>query len=351
MPEEQEKTEQPTQRRQEKARERGEVPRSREVSSALVLLVGLIAFKFLGKLVYRGMEDVFTTFWGDFELEDEVDLLGILPVMTLKLCLILLPLFAILIGIAFLANFAQVGGVFSLQAIAPDLSRISPAKGLSRIFSKIGLMEAFKSIFKIGVIGYIGYSSVKGAVDELPQLSFADPWGIASFAMGSIFNLGFKVAVFMLFLAVLDYLFQRWQYMRNLMMTRRELKEELKETEGDPLIKSRIRERGMQLMRMRMMQEVPKADAVITNPEHIAVAIKYDRKIAPSPIVVAKGADHMAMRIVEIARKHLVPIFRNKPLAWALYESVEVGEMIPEDLYFAVAQIIAQVYKMKGITL
>lgn len=350
MPEEQEKTEQPTQRRQEKARERGEVAKSREISSALVLFVGLIAFKFLGGLIFKGIKGAFAELWASFGPE-EVDLMGMLPALIFKLCLILLPLFAILVGAGFLANFAQVGGVFSLQPITPDLSRISPARGFSRIFSRIGLMEAFKSIFKIGAIGYIACSTIKGAIDSLPRLSFADPWGIASYAAGSVLDLGLKVAIFSLLLALIDYLFQRWQYMRNLMMTRRELKEELKETEGDPLIKSRIRERGMQLMRMRMMQEVPKADAVITNPEHIAVAIKYDRRIAPSPIVVAKGADHMAMRIVEIARKHLVPIFRNRPLAWALYESVDVGEMIPEDLYFAVAQIIAQVYRMKGITL
>jgi len=259
-----------------------------------------------------------------------------------------LPMMLILAVAGFAVGFAQVGGVLSIQPIIPDLSRISPSKGMSRIFSKMGAMEMVKSLIKIGAIGYIGYSTIKGQMDNLPSLTSENASGIAAYAMRTTFDLGMKVVVLMLFVAVMDYGFQRWQHIQNLRMTRRELKEELKETEGDPMIRSIIRERGMEIARRRMMQEVPKADVVVTNPQHIAVALKYDKEVAPSPIVVAKGADLLAQRIKEIAREHNVPIFENPPLARALYESVDIGEMIPEELYFAVAQILAQVYRMRG---
>lgn len=349
MAEDQEKTEQPSQRRREKARERGEVPRSRELNTAIVLLIGLLALRLLAPRIGLGIEDAFRAVWNPDLWRGDGISYGTLSIAIVRMIWIVLPMMLILACVGFAVGFAQVGGVFSIQPITPDLGRISPSKGMSRIFSKMGAMEMVKSLAKIGAIGYIGYSSIKGQMSNLPLLTSENAAGIAAYAMRTTFDLGMKVVVLMLFVAAMDYGFQRWQHIQNLRMTRRELKEELKETEGDPMIRSIIRERGMEVARRRMMQEVPKADVVVTNPQHIAVALKYDKSIAPSPVVVAKGADLIAQRIKEIAREHNVPIFENPPLARALYESVDIGEMIPEDLYFAVAQILAQVYRMRGV--
>ena len=349
MAEDQEKTEQPSQRRQEKAREKGEVPRSRELNTAIVLLIGLLALRFLAPRISLGIEDTFRAMWNSELWKTDGISYDVLPMAIVRMLWIVLPIMLILACVGFMVGFAQVGGVFSIQAITPDLSRISPGKGVSRIFSKMGAMEMVKSLIKISAIGYIGYTTIRGQMDKLPSLTSENAAGIAAYAMKAIFDLGMKVVVLMLFVAAMDYGFQRWQHIQNLKMTRRELKEELKETEGDPIIRSILRERGMEIARRRMMQEVPKADVVVTNPQHIAVALKYDKKIAPSPLVVAKGADLLAQRIKEIAREHKVPIFENPPLARALYETVDIGEMIPEELYFAVAQILAQVYRMRGV--
>jgi flagellar biosynthetic protein FlhB len=349
MADEQEKTEQPSQRRQEKARERGDVPRSRELNTAIVLLMGILAIRFLGPRIAMGIEDVFKITWSSDLWSADGLLYSIIPLALTKTMTIVLPMMLILAGVGFMVGFAQVGGVFSLQAISPDFSRINPAKGFSRIFSKMGLMEMVKSLMKIAIIGYVGYSTIKGQLDDLPSLASENAVGIAGYSLKAIFDLGMRVTILMLFVAAMDYGFQRWQHMQNLKMTRRELKEELKETEGDPLIRSFIREKQIEVARRRMIQEVPKADVVVTNPQHIAVALKYDKETAPSPLVVAKGADFLAQKIKEIAWQHNVPIFENPPLARALYESVEIGEMIPEELYFAVAQILAQVYRMRGV--
>lgn len=347
MPEQQERTEQQSQRRKREGREKGDIPKSRELSAAIVLLIGLFALKFFGGSILTGTTDTFRLLWNPTVWRSDGLLTGIIPQMIAKSIVMLFPLMAVLISTAAMVAFAQVGGVFAVKAIAPDLNRIDPAKGLSRIFSKSGLMEMIKSLLKVAAIGWISYSTINSRIRSFPDLGAESPIGIAAYAFDSVFGLALKVTIFLLLIATMDYGYQRWQHSQNLRMTFEELKRERKEEEGDPLLKSVIRERQFEVARRRMMENVPKADVVVTNPTHIAVAIG----VKPEPIVLAKGADLIAEKIKQIARENDVPIFENPPLARAIFEAADVGDLVPSELYYALAQIIYQVYQMKGITI
>lgn len=248
-----------------------------------------------------------------------------------------------------LANLVQTQGFkFSLHPLQPNFQKLNPLKGFGRILSRQGLMELFKSLFKISVVSIVVYMTIKGRFDQIPLLMDFPIGQILSY-MGEVGNeIMFKVFLMMIVLAAMDYGFQRFSYFENMRMSKQEVKEERKETEGNPLVKQRIRSAQMQMARKRMMAAVPKADVVVTNPTHISVAIKYDSSKHDVPIVVAKGMGHIAHKIREVAKANGIPLVEDKPLARTLYKTVEIGQSIPATLYKAVAEILAYVYRLKG---
>ncbi len=264
-----------------------------------------------------------------------------------QFAVILLPLFLTLMVVAVVSNYMQVGSLLSFEAITPRFSKLNPMEGLKRLFSAQAMMEFAKSIFKLTVVGWIAWNTVSGELNSLLPLIDKSPGIILNYVGLVSFTLFWKVCLVMILLAILDFMFQKWEFEKNLKMTKQEVKEEHKQTEGDPHVKSRIRAIQREMAQKRMMAEVPEADVVITNPTHLAVALSYEAGRMEAPRVVAKGSGHVAQRIKEIARENGIPVIEDRPLARSLYTLVEVGGSIPENLYRAVAQVLAHVYGLK----
>jgi flagellar biosynthetic protein FlhB len=261
------------------------------------------------------------------------------------------PILIIIMVAGVLANVVQTGGLhFSLHPLKPKWSKLNPLKGFGRIFSKTSLVELFKSLFKISIVSVIAYQTINSHWDEIPLLMGYGVGQVLVFMGEVMVEIMIKVLLVMIFLAALDFSFQKYTYLENLRMTKQEVKDERKDLEGNPQIKQRIRSVQMEMMRRRMMAAVPEADVVVTNPTHFSIAIKYDTKIDAAPVVVAKGQNEIALRIREIAKESNVPLVEDKPLARTLYKTVDVGQLIPASLYKAVAEILAYVFKLKGKT-
>jgi flagellar biosynthetic protein FlhB len=265
-----------------------------------------------------------------------------------RIAMIIGPMLLCLLLIVLAANFAQVGFLLAPQALSPKLSRLSPITGLRRIFSLKSLVELLKSILKLVIVGCVAWSAISGEWRHVFPLVGSSPWTIGSHLGEVALRIGLRIGLVILALALLDYFYQRWEHERSLKMTKKEVKDEYKQREGDPKVKARIRQKQREMAMRRMMAAIPDADVVITNPQHLAVAIRYDRDTMAAPTVVAKGADFVAQRILEIADAHGVTILEDKPLARALYQSVEIDSQIPMALYKAVAEILAYVYRQKG---
>ncbi|MBR3456984.1 MAG: flagellar biosynthesis protein FlhB, partial [Selenomonadaceae bacterium] len=254
-------------------------------------------------------------------------------------------MFAILImGLGI--NLFQVGLKFSTEAIEIKLDKLNPINGFGRMFSKRTLVELVKSILKIVIIGFFLYNYLKDEIFVMPQFIYYDLGTSLEEIARIIFAMIFQVLAVIIILAILDFTYQKWQTTQDLKMTKQEVKDEMKQSEGDPQIKGKIRQKQRQMAMARMMQEVPKADVIITNPTHYAVALQYSQGMT-APAVLAKGQDFVAQKIKEIAKEHKVPIVENKPLARALFAAVEVGDMVPPELYQAVAEVLAYVYRLK----
>ena len=245
------------------------------------------------------------------------------------------------------SNIMQVGFVFTTEPLMFKPERLDPTKRLSKVFSRQSMMEFAKSIMKLSVIGFIAFITIKGEFKGLFNLYDMEIMGIASFVARVTLKIFLRAALGIFLIAAVDYAFQRWQYERDLRMTKQEVKDEFKQREGDPLIKSRIRSIQMKIARQRMMAAVPKADVVLTNPTHVAIALQYQHGVMDAPKVVAKGAGHIAIKIIAVAKEHRVPIVEDKLLARSVYSTVEVGRLIPVQLYRAVAEILAYVYQLK----
>ena len=244
-------------------------------------------------------------------------------------------------------NIYQVGFMISTESIGFNLGKLNPINGFGRIFSKRSIVELFKSLFKILVIGFFLYLYLKDEIPFMPYFIYYDlPYSLAAIAE-KIFTMAFQVIAVIMVLAVADYAYQIWQTTQDLMMTKQEVKDEYKQSEGDPKIKGKIKQKQREMAMARMMSEVPKADVIITNPTHLAVALAYQTGMV-APVVLAKGQDLVAQRIKEVAKEHKIAIIENKPLARALYESVEIGGTVPHELYKAVAEVLAHVYKLKN---
>ncbi len=252
-------------------------------------------------------------------------------------------------GVGILVGAFQTRFLISFKAIRFDLNRINPVQGFKRLFSMRSFFELVKALIKVVIVGYVGYSAFRDKWKEMLEYPMMFPQDAAAHMVGVLFNIIIRAGIALLALAVFDYFFQRWEYEKSLRMTKQEVKEEMKDIEGNPEIKRRQRQMMVEILRSRMMQEVPKATVVITNPTHVAVAIRYNREEDEVPTVVAKGRDRIAEKIKQIAREYNIPIVRNPPLAWELYDRVELGEEIPPDLYRAVAEVLVYVYSLKEV--
>ncbi len=346
----QDKTEEATQKRQDESREQGQVAKSRELPSVAILLAGLVYFWFgapgvvrdLMKMMKRTFSTAGTT---------TIDINTIQSIMIgflYEMFVILAPVMLVVTIASLLSSIAQTGFLFSSEAIMPKLSKVDPLKGLKRMFSLQSAMELLKNILKMSIIGLAAWMTIKGEIMNIPPLVNQDINSILTYVGKVSFKIVMSTCWVLVVLAIMDFIYQKWEHAKSIRMTKQETKEENKQTEGDPLIKGRIRKLQREMARKRMMAAVPKADVVITNPTHFAVALKYDQVAMNAPIVVAKGADHMAAKIKEIAKKHHVPIVENKAVARLLFTMTEVDEAIPENLYRVVAEILAHIYRLKN---
>lgn len=266
---------------------------------------------------------------------------------------VLLLIAPVLLGallVALIVNYMQVGFLLVGEGLKPKLEKLDPIKGFKNIFSLRSLVEFAKSILKMSIIGYLVYSTIKGYQSDIASLSHFSLDAILHFAASITLSLGIKIAVALMILAIFDYMYQKYDHEKKIRMSKQDIKDEYKKMEGDPLIKGKIRERQRRMAMQRMMQEVPNADVIITNPTHFAVALKYEGSEMEAPQIIAKGQDYVALRIKEIAKENGVITMENKPLARALFQRAEIGDAIPADLFQAVAEVLAYVYKLKGRT-
>jgi flagellar biosynthetic protein FlhB len=348
-----EKTEDASSRKLDKAREEGQVSKSTEIPSVVVLLAGVLAIYAFANFMYQRvlvvMHDGFI-FTG-VPLLNDVESVHLMFKSTQSLFIVLAPLLGAVFVAALASNIFQVGFVISWKAIEPKLSRIDPIKGFAQKFNSRALMEFLKSILKIIIIFTVSYMVVKSEILNIIRLYDNSIETILLYILKIAYEIFIKVLLVMVVLAVLDYAFQKWKFLEDQKMTKQEVKDEHKQTEGDPQVKSRIRQLQAEAARKRMMADVPGADVVVTNPTRLAVAIKYDAISMEAPTVVAMGAGAVAANIRRIARESDVPLVENKVLARNLYKMVEVGQEVPSELFQTVAELLAQVYKLKGKTL
>lgn len=345
----QEKTEKATPKKRADSRKKGQVARSVEIPSALILISGFLIFSLFGSHFYNGIYHVFTYVFTEYMLT-EVTVNNLTP-MFLELVknglLLVAPIMfgCFLIGV--LSVYAQVGPLLTGYPLTPRFTKLNPIRGLKQIFSLRSIVELCKTLLKLSIIGTIAYLTLWAERGKIAQLAAVPLEHAASYTVQVMFSLGIKVGLGLIALALLDFAYQKYEHEKNLRMSKQEVKDEHKKMEGDPLIKSKMRERQRRMALRRMMQELPKADVVITNPTHYAVALQYDQDTMDAPKVIAKGQDYLALRIREAAREHGIVIMENKPLARALYDQVEIGETIPPELFQAVAEVLAYVYRIK----
>lgn len=351
-----EKTEPATQKKLDDARKEGKVAKSRDLTQGIELLVMFLLIKvFVGYLRDRmiGLFDNMLGRMAEFVLVNRKGVsiaaaMGLLTQGVTELLLMVWPFFVFGFAITLIVTLYQVGWEVSTKPMEPKLSKFNPINGFKRIFSKDSLFELFKSIAKLGVIVYVVYSSIEDEAGNLFILYEIDLLQAIALVGQIIIDIGIEIGVVFIFVGLIDYIYQKWKFSEDMKMTKQEVKDEYKNTEGDPMVKGRIRQKMREASQRRMMQDVPKADVVITNPTHFAVAIKYDAEVSKAPVVVAKGEDFLAQKIKEVAKEHNVEIVENKPLARMLYHNVDIGSEIPPELYQSVAEVLAMVYQMKN---
>ncbi|MCF8028355.1 MAG: flagellar biosynthesis protein FlhB [Desulfobacteraceae bacterium] len=345
----QEKTEDPTEKRRREFREKGQVAQSREVNTAMLLTGLLVLWSFYAPVFWSDLQAFLAFFWRTCsELPVSVGSMRPMMVFIISGCAaIVWPLLLTGLVLGVLAGYLQVGVLFTAKPLQPDLSKLDPIKGLGRMISKRSAFEALKSFGKIILVGVLAYWTLMGRFDEFMGLAGVALPGVVSFMADVVFVILVKCCLLLAVIGLVDYIFSRWEMEKKMKMTKQEVKEENKETEGDPQLKQKVRAIQRDMARRRMMEDVPKADVIITNPTHYAVALSYKRREMDAPEVLAKGADHMARRIREVASEHNVPVVENPPVARSLYE-VEIGARIPEHMFKAVAEILAYVYSLKN---
>ncbi len=350
-----EKTEPATAKKLREAREEGQVAKSKELTAAFDLIVLFLILKVFISMVGEGFVNVFNYTYKmipDLLKQYAMDvspqaITGFFIEIYKQMIGIAWPFFAFGFIITLIVSVMQVGWKISGKPLQPKLDRFNPVNGFKRIFSKDSIFELVKSVIKIAVIIYIAYSSIKDHTNDLFILYDISLWQAVALCGDIIIDTGFKISIVYLIVGIADYIYQKFRFREEMKMTKQEVKDEYKNTEGNPEIKGKQKQRMREASRRRMMQDVPQADVVITNPTHLAIAIKYDPEENRAPIVLAKGEDYLAQKIKELAKESNVEIVENKPLARMLYANVEVGGEIPPELYQAVAEILAMVYNMR----
>lgn len=347
----QEKTEQPTDKKIQDARKKGQIAQSRELSTCFIILFTSI---FLYCTVAQAFGELFKVYTGYVRNIDlEVDISNVYNILSFglyKWFKLVAPVFGLIIAIVLFSGFLQTGFLWSMESMSFKVETLNVFQGIKKLFKKRTLVEVIKSILKIIILAYLAYSVISKELPYMIDLAAKDIHAITEYAGKTIFHLSIKVAITLLFIAGLDFLYQKWQHKKDLMMTQQEVKEEYKEREGNPKIKSRIRSLQMEMSRRRMIEDVKTADMVVTNPTTFAIALSYKMGEMQAPRVVAKGAGFVAEKIKEVARGSKVPIIENKPLARGLFYAVKVGDYIPEEFYIIVAELLAQVFKNKKST-
>jgi len=347
-----EKTEKPTARRLKKAKERGQVAKSKELSSALVLGGALLYFWAMGTSFLLAVSGAVKTGLLSTSERTEFTLATMQALsrdMVSSFARATLPFMFCMIAIVIAAHLAQSGFVLTSKPLKPKLTRLNPVSGLKRVFGSLrAIAETATSSIKLLAIALIGYLTIRPELSKIPLLFNQSVLGTLVYLGQLAFTLLVRVFIFLIILAIFDFFYRKYEHKKSLKMTKQEVKDEHKEIEGDPTIKRRIRQKQFEMSRRRMMSDVPKADVVITNPTRIAVALNYMGADFPAPVVVAKGAGTVAQRIISIAVDNHVPVIENKPLAQVLFNTVDVGDVIPEKLYKAVAEVLAYVYRLKN---
>lgn len=346
----QEKTEKATPKKRQDARQKGQVAKSNDLNTAISLLIVFIFLWIGGNSFFQTISSLFRSSFGAKLTMDitEGNIHELFIEMAMQSAKIVGPIMLIALVAGVFSNFIQVGALFSTEAIQMKLDRLDPLQGFKRIYSLRAVVELLKSMLKIIFVGAIAFAVLwieKDHILSIARLHIED-----SLAMvGSlIVKLGLFVSIALIFLAVLDYMYQKFDFEKNIRMSKQDIKDEYKKSEGDPLIKSKIKEKQRQMAMRRMMQDVPKADVIITNPTHYAIALKYDDEKMDAPVIIAKGVDYLAVKIKEIAKENKIVMVENRPLARSLYASADIGDVVPEQFFKAIAEVLAYVYRLKG---
>lgn len=345
----QEKTEKATPKKRQESRKKGQVAKSADINAAFVLFVSVMFLAFMGGWMGERLMHLFTHSLDKKLLYDvtETSIPKLFWELSIEVAIILAPVMIAAMAAGVIGNYLQVGFLLSTEAIQMKLERINPLSGFKRIYSVRALVELSKSLLKILLIGGVTFFILWMERDVYLRMSLVSIDASLPVFGGLAIKMGFAASLVLLFLAFLDYMYQKYDFEKNIRMSKQDIKDEYKKSEGDPKIKGKIKEKQRQMAMRRMMQEVPKADVIITNPTHYAICLKYDDTGMEAPVVVAKGVDLIAQRIKEIGREHDVVTVENKPLARTLYSRVDIGQVIPEDLFKAVAEILAFVYRIK----
>ncbi|SDI94176.1 flagellar biosynthesis protein FlhB [Natribacillus halophilus] len=347
----QEKTEKATPKKRQDTRKKGQVAKSNDVNTALILLfVFILLFAYAavpGQFLHDLFMEIYINYVGmAFTIEN---VMALFLDLLFEIAVVLVPIMLAALIAGVVSNMVQVGVLFAPEAIKPKLSKINPINGIKRIFSARAIVELFKAILKIILVGLVAFGILWLYADELLRLALVDVmdgFHLVSYLTGMI---GIASALLLLILAVPDYVYQRYDHEKQIRMSKKEVKDEHKKMEGDPLIKSKRRDRAKEMAMQRMMQEVPKADVVITNPTHYAIALHYDGDVMAAPTIIAKGADYTALRMRQVAELNAVPTLENQALARSLYDGADIGDEVPEDLFRAVAEVLAYVYRLPSI--
>lgn len=345
------KTEAPTPKRRQEAREQGQIARSQDLTAAALLLAAMLLMNFFGAGIMQALRDVMELMLGQTALSDfrAPSLAEAMIQLLVRVALAMGPILAGFMLVAISVNLMQVGFFLSSKRIQPKLSMLNPTRGLKKIFGGgQGVVTLLMNLAKLILIAIVAYSAIHGRIGLIvgaTQLTTEQIFGLGA---QLVYDIGIRIAILLLVLALIDYIYQRYKTEKQMKMTKQQVKDEMKRMDGDPQIKQRRRQIQMQQATQRIRQDVPNADFIVTNPTHFAVAIKYDPDNMNAPRVVAKGADFLAFRIREVAAEHGIPILERPPLARAIFRDVEVGHEIPEKFYAAIAEILAYVYELSG---
>lgn len=347
-----EKTEKATPKKKADLRRKGQVMQSREISSTLLLLVMFLSMRIFGPFIYEQIVATFHYFFSEtvsnISLENPNEAMKIFTFAIWQVVKMSGPFFLIAMLVGAVGSIAQVGFMFTVEPLIPKFSKLNPFTGLKRMFSMRSVFELAKSTAKIAIVMWYAWDSISKEFLNFQKLMGLEIPALVGYMLELTLDISIRICFALAVIAAIDWFFQWRQHEKEIRMTKQQIKEEYKEMEGSPEIKSRIRQKQREISMRRMMQEVPKADVVITNPTHFAVAIRYNPDDNPAPLVVAKGADFLAQRIREIATENSVRLVENRELARALYAAVDVGKAVPPDLYRAVAEVLAFVYSLSG---